>query len=84
MSKAWFAMTQELRNARTYRRSAKIDSMPSPYSLDLRWRVVWLYLVHNKKPVEIAQLISISEPTVKRYITLFMSNGRLGEMILLN
>ena len=49
--------------------------MPIPYSVDLRWRVVWMHLAHNKSPADIAQLLCISERTVRRYLTLFYQTG---------
>ena len=50
-------------------------SMPTPFSLDLRWRVVWLHLSTNYAPARIAQLMSVSERTVWRYISLFNHTG---------
>ena len=45
------------------------------YSVDLCWRVVWMHLAHNKSPADIAQLLCISERTVRRYLTLFYQTG---------
>ena len=45
--------------------------MPNPYSLDLRWRIIWLYLAHSRSPLRIAALLHISERTVRRYVDLF-------------
>ena len=45
--------------------------MPNPYSLDLRWRIVWIYLVQRCPPGQIASLLNVSERTVRRYIALF-------------
>ena len=39
--------------------------MSNPYSLDLRWRVVWINLAHNKSPTDIAQLLGMSDHTVR-------------------
>lgn len=49
--------------------------MPTPFSLDLRWRVVWLHLSTNYPPARIAHLMSVSERTVWRYISLFNHTG---------
>jgi len=49
--------------------------MPIPYSVDLRWRVVWMHLAHNRSPADIAQLLCISEHTVRQCLTLFYQTG---------
>ena len=49
--------------------------MPTPYSIDLRWRVVWFHLVHGFTSQEVADLLCLSERTVRRYITLFHQTG---------
>ena len=49
--------------------------MPNPYSLDLRWRIVWSYLAHKRSYSEIAMLFSVSERTVRRYIGRFQTTG---------
>lgn len=49
--------------------------MPNPYSLDLRWRIVWSYLTHKRSYAEIAVLFSVSEHTVRRYIARFQITG---------
>ena len=49
--------------------------MPNPYSLDLRWRVVWLSLSRCYAAIEISQLLHLSERTVRRYITMFQQTG---------
>ena len=49
--------------------------MPNPYSVDFRWRVVWMYVAHSKSPADIAQLLCISERTVRWYLTLFYQVG---------
>ena len=47
--------------------------MPPPFSLDFRWRSVWLYLVPQMSPEEISQCLSISQRTVQWYIRKFES-----------
>jgi len=49
--------------------------MPIPYSLDLRWRVAWMHFALNRSPADIAQLLCISERTVRRCLTLFYQTG---------
>ena len=49
--------------------------MPNPYSLDLRWRIVWSYLAHRRSYSEISVLFSVSERTVRRYIARFQNTG---------
>ena len=49
--------------------------MPNPYSLDLRWRIIWLYLAHKQSPLRIAALLHVSERTVRRYVALFYRSG---------
>jgi len=45
--------------------------MPTPFYVELWWRVVCLHLSTNYAPARIAQIISISERTVWCYISLF-------------
>ena len=52
-----------------------LTNMPNPYSLDLRWRTVWSYLVHKWSYTEIAVLFSVSERTVRWYIARFQITG---------
>lgn len=49
--------------------------MPNPYSIDLRWRIVWAYLGGRLSFSQIAATFAISERTVRRYVTLFHSTG---------
>ena len=49
--------------------------MPTPYTLELRWRVVWLNLVHGFSSHEVSELLCLSERTVRRYLTLFHQTG---------
>ena len=51
--------------------------MPIPYSLDLRWRVVWLYIVHQLTVMDISQQLCMSERTVRRYINMFKQTGEI-------
>ena len=49
--------------------------MPTPYTLELHWRVVWLNLVHGFSSHEVSELLCLSERTVRRYLTLFHQTG---------
>ena len=49
--------------------------MPNSFSVDLRWRVVWLHQSNNRSPARIAQILSVSERTVWRYLSLFKRTG---------
>jgi len=49
--------------------------MPNPYSVDLRWRIVWIHLTQSLPAADIATLFCISERTVWRYIGLFHQTG---------
>lgn len=49
--------------------------MPKAYAVDLRWRVVWLYLAQNRSSSEISSLLLLSERSVRRYISLFYRTG---------
>lgn len=49
--------------------------MPTPYPVELRWRIVWSYLTHNHSVADIASHFCICERTVWRYIKLFRQTG---------
>ena len=49
--------------------------MPNPYSVDLRWRVVWLNLVQRASTLKISRLLCLSQRTVQRYLVLFHRTG---------
>ena len=50
--------------------------MPNRYSLDLRWRIVYLHIGPRKmKVATIANFLEISPSTVKRYINKFYRTG---------
>ena len=51
--------------------------MPKAYAVDLRWRVVWLYLAHNRSTSEISSLLLLSERSVRRYVSLFYQTGNV-------
>ena len=51
--------------------------MPKAYAVDLRRRVVWLSLAHNRSSSEISNLLLLSEHSVRRYISLFHQTGNV-------
>jgi transposase len=54
--------------------------MPRPYSLDLRWRIVWVYLAHHSSTAEIAHTFGVCQRTVRRYIRLFQRFGEVSSL----
>ena len=55
----------------------KMLDMPNPYSIDLRWRIVWIYLTQNLSTAENASLVCVSERMVWPYIALFRRTGEV-------
>lgn len=49
--------------------------MPKAYSVDLRWRAVWLHVVRGMNPAGIADMPFMAERSVYRYLALFNSTG---------
>ena len=49
--------------------------MPRAYSIDFRWRIVWLSVVNHWDANDISQLLCVSERTVRRFVTLFQQTG---------
>lgn len=49
--------------------------MPKCYTEDLRWRAVWLSVVHGLSVPEIAETLFMCERSVQRYLYLFYSTG---------
>ena len=49
--------------------------IPKAYSLDLQWRIIWCYLAYHSLPVQLADVFSRSERTVRRYIVKFYKTG---------
>ena len=42
--------------------------MPKHYSADLRWRAVWLVLLHKMTYEEVGDILFMSERSVRRYV----------------
>ena len=59
----------------TYRNSLESTTMPSALSIDLRWRIVWMKISQNLPGNEIADLLQVSERTVRRIVDLFYHTG---------
>ena len=49
--------------------------MPVPYSMDLSWRVVHIYLTQTLSYGDIGSLLGLSERTVRRYLQQFYQTG---------
>ena len=49
--------------------------MPKAYSVDLRWRAVWLHVVSGMSSAEIAVVLFMAERSVYRYLALFHATG---------
>ena len=52
--------------------------MPTAYSDDLRWRIVWLRIARDMSPSEIADLLCVGESTVRRYTSRFYASGSVS------
>lgn len=52
--------------------------MPKAYSLDLRWRIIWAYLMDQTMTTgDIAKVFSVCERTVRRYLQGFQRTGEV-------
>ena len=51
------------------------EIMPAAFSIDLRWRTVWMIIAHSLPVSEIAVLLEVSERTVRRIVKLFTDTG---------
>jgi len=49
--------------------------MPKAYSEDLTWRAVWLHVVCEMSPADIANVLFMAERSVYRYLVLFHATG---------
>ena len=49
--------------------------MPVPFSTNFRWRIIWLSVVNHWNPNDIAQLLQVSERTVRRHVKMFEDTG---------
>ena len=48
---------------------------PRAYSLDLRWRAIWLYTAVDLPISDISRQLCMSERTIRRYIDMFELTG---------
>ena len=51
--------------------------MPKNYSVDLRWRAVWLFLIRMMSYAEIADLLFMAQRSVRRYADLYLLTGEV-------
>ena len=51
--------------------------MPVSYSVDLRWQIVWQYIMLAKPADEVAHMLFISERTVHWYAERFLVTGHV-------
>ena len=51
--------------------------MPVNYSMDLRWRAVWLVTLRGMTYEEVSKVLFISERSVRRYVDHFFSTGNV-------
>ena len=51
--------------------------MSIPYSLDLRWRIIWIALAWHASLQDIGQQLSVSEWTVRWYLKMFEETGNV-------
>ena len=49
--------------------------MPANYSVDLRWRAIWLFLIRKMSYADIAHVLLMSTRSVQRYVELYQSTG---------
>ena len=55
--------------------------MPLPYSDDLRWRIIWLHVYHNKPAEDVAKCLCVSVSTVYRYAQRYQATGDVSPCI---
>ena len=51
--------------------------MPAPYSVDLRWRVIWFVHILQNSVTETSFFLGVCERTVERYISKCPVNGQV-------
>ena len=51
--------------------------MPAPYSVDLRWRVIWFVHILQNSVAETSFFLGVCERTVERYISKCPVNGQV-------
>ena len=55
--------------------------MPVAYSIDLRWRIVWLSMVHKLSVKTISEQLCVSQRSVRRYLRMFEATGDIKPKI---
>ena len=51
--------------------------MLAPYSVDLRWRVIWFVHVLQNSEAAASFFLGVCERTVERYISKFLENAHV-------
>ena len=51
--------------------------MPAPYSVDLRWRVIWFVHIVQNSVTEASFFLGVCERAVERYISKFLVKGHV-------
>ena len=49
--------------------------MPSPFSTDLQWRIIWLVLGMRKAAYEVAELLGVTQRTI---FNIFIETAMFG------
>ena len=62
-------------------RSSCKTKMPRPYSVDFRWRIIWLTFVQKKSPASVSRQLCVSVKSVKRHQKLFWLTGDVAPKI---
>ena len=69
-------------NSRLQGNMGNFQTMPAPYSRDLRWRVIWMKEVLGYEVNEEATSLSLSPRTVERYRRQFLNFGNINPEVI--
>ena len=58
------------------------ETMPAPYSKDLRWRVLWMKEMLGYEVDEVAASLCLSPRTVQRYSRQFLNFGNISPEVI--
>ena len=58
------------------------ETMPAPFSKDLRWRVIWMKEVLGYEVDEVATSLCLSLRTVQRYSRQFLNFGNISPEVI--
>ena len=45
--------------------------MLPPYSVDLQWRILWLFRIQHASTAEVSRLLNVSTRIISRYVRVF-------------